>query len=116
MSTVLPARGIANGLLRGRSNGPFTMAVVAAEQSAQDADLFVLLQSGRLAPGRIYLNRIRETQLGRVFSRVAGVALGDAYKAESSHDLNQGPLHVPLTSMKRHHFGTSDVQVNPLTG
>ena len=59
--TVLPARGIANGLLRGRSNGPFTMAVVAAEQSAQDADLFAVLQSGRLAPGRIYLNRIRET-------------------------------------------------------
>ena len=66
--TVLPARGIANGLLRGRSNGPFTMAVVAAEQSAQDADLFAVLQSGRLAPGRIYLNRISEIQLGRVFS------------------------------------------------
>ena len=113
--TVLPARGIANGLLRGRSNGPFTMAVVAAEQSAQDADLFAVLQSGRLAPGRIYLNRIREIQLGRVFSRVAGVALGDAYKAEISHDLNHGPLHVPLTSTKRHHFGTGDVQVNPLT-
>jgi hypothetical protein len=46
---------------------------------------------------------------------VAGVALGDAYKAEISHDLDQGPLHVPLTSTKRHHFGTSDVQVNPLT-
>ena len=28
--TVLPARGIANGLLHGRSDGPFTMAVVAA--------------------------------------------------------------------------------------
>ena len=46
---------------------------------------------------------------------MAGVALGDAYKAEISHDLNQGPLHVPLTSTKRHHFGTGDVQVNPLT-
>ena len=112
--TVLPARGIANGLLRGRSNGPFTMAVVAAEKSAQDADLLATLQSGLLAPGRIYLNRIDEIHLGRVFSRVAGVALGDAYKAEISHDLNQGPLHVPLTSTKRHHFGTSDVQVNPL--
>ena len=113
--TVLPARGIANGLLRGRSNGPFTMAVVAAEQSAQDSDLFAILSAGRLAPGRIYLNRIREIQLGHVFSRVAGVALGDAYAAEISHDLNQGPLHVPLTSTKRHHFGTNDVQVNPLT-
>ncbi len=114
--TVLPARGIANGLLRGRSNGPFTMAVVAAEQSAEDSDLFAVLQSGRLAPGRIYLNRIREIELGRVFSRVAGVALGDAYKAEISHDLSQqGPLHVPLTSTQRHHFGTRDIQVNPLT-
>ena len=113
--TVLPARGIANGLLRGRSNGPFTMAVVAAEQAGQDSDLFAVLQSGRLAPGRIYLNRIREIQLGRVFSRVAGVALGDAYKAEIHHDLSQGSLHVPLTSTKRHHFGTRDIQVNPLT-
>ena len=113
--TVLPARGIANGLLRGRSNGPFTMAVVASEQSAQDSDLFAVLRSGRLAPGRIYLNRIREIQLGRVFSRVAGVALGDAYKAEINHDLSQGSLHVPLTSTKRHHFGTRDIQVNPLT-
>ena len=113
--TELPARGIANGLLRGRSNGPFTMAVVAAEQAGQDSDLFAVLQSGRLAPGRIYLNRIREIQLGRVFSRVAGVALGDAYKAEINHDLRHGPLHVPLTSTKRHHFGTRDIQVNPLT-
>ena len=113
--TVLPARGIANGLLRGRSNGPFTMAVVAAEESTRDSDLFAVLQSGRLAPGRIYLNRIREIQLGRVFSRVAGVALGDAYKAEIHHDLSQGSLHVPLTSTKRHHFGTRDIQVNPLT-
>ena len=53
--------------------------------------------------------------MGRVFSRVAGVALGDAYKAEIEHDLTQGALHVPLTSTKRHHFGTRDVQVNPLT-
>ena len=113
--TVLPARGIANGLLRGRSNGAFTMAVVAAEQTAQDSDLFAVLESRRLAPGRIYLNRIREIQLGRVFSRVAGVALGDAYKAEIDHDLSQGSLHVPLTSTKRHHFGTRDIQVNPLT-
>ena len=113
--TVLPARGIANGLLRGRSNGPFTMAVVAAEKSAQDSDLFAVLQARRLAPGRIYLNRIREIELGRVFSRVAGVALGDAYRAEIDHDLSQGSLHVPLTSTRRHHFGTRDIQVNPLT-
>jgi hypothetical protein len=112
--TVLPARGIANGLLQGQSNGPFTMAVVASEQSSSDQNLFSVLDNGRLAPGRIYLNRIREIQLGRVFSRVAGVALGDEYRASISHDLSQGALHVPLTSTSRHHFGTRDIQVNPL--
>ena len=50
-----------------------------------------------------------------MFSRVAGVALGDAYRAEIDHDLSQGSLHVPLTSTRRHHFGTRDIQVNPLT-
>ena len=112
--TVLPARGIANGLLQGQSNGPFTMAVVASEQTSSDQNLFSVLDNGRLAPGRIYLNRIREIQLGRVFSRVAGVALGDEYRASISHDLSQGALHVPLTSTSRHHFGTREIQVNPL--
>ena len=112
--TVLPARGIANGLLQGQSDGPFTMAVVATEQTSSDQKLFSILDSGRLAPGRIYLNRIREIQLGRVFSRVAGVALGDEYRASINHDLSQGALHVPLTSTSRHHFGTQDIQVNPL--
>ena len=112
--TILPARGIANGLLQGQSDGPFTMAVVATEQTSSDQKLFSVLDSGRLAPGRIYLNRIREIQLGRVFSRVAGVALGDEYRASINHDLSQGALHVPLTSTSRHHFGTQDIQVNPL--
>jgi hypothetical protein len=112
--TILPARGIANGLLQGQSDGPFTMAVVASEQTSSDQDLFTVLDRGRLAPGRIYLNRIREIQLGRVFSRVAGVALGDEYRASINHDLSQGALHVPLTSTSRHHFGTRDIQVNPL--
>ena len=112
--TVLPARGIANGLLQGQSDGPFTMAVVATEQTSSDQKLFSILDSGRLAPGRIYLNRIREIQLGRVFSRVAGVALGDEYRASINHNLSQGALHVPLTSTSRHHFGTQDIQVNPL--
>jgi hypothetical protein len=49
-----------------------------------------------------------------VFSRVAGVALGDEYRASINHDLTQGALHVPLTSTSRHHFGTRDIQVNPL--
>ena len=114
VSTQLPARGIANGLLHGTSDGPFTMAVVASEQADSPEALFQVLNSGRLAPGRIYLNRIREIEMGRVFSRVAGVALGDHYRASIQHDLNQGPLHVPLTSTRRHHFGTRDIQVNPL--
>ena len=39
-STNLPARGIANALLKGTSSGPFQMAVVAAEDPKTDADLF----------------------------------------------------------------------------
>ena len=69
---------------------------------------------GRLALGRIYLNRILEIQLGQVFSRVEGVALGDEYRASVNYDLSQGELHVPLTSTSRHHFGTQEIQVNPL--
>ena len=113
-STQLPAKGIANGLLRGRSDGPFQMAVVAAEDPTSDADLLAVLDRGRLAPGRIYLNRIAQIQNGTVFSRVAGVALGDTYTASLQHDLSQSALHVPLTSTHRHNFGTGEVQVNPL--
>lgn len=112
--TELPARGIANGLLKGRSDGPFQMAVVAAEDPQSDQDLLAVLDRGVLAPGRIYLNRIAEIQNRIVFSRVGGVAIGDAYSAEISHDLAAGPLHVPLTSTHRHHFGTREVQVNGL--
>lgn len=113
-STALPALGIANGLLRGRSDGPFQMAVVAAKNPRSDADILSVLDSGRLAPGRIYLSRVRQIQDGTVFSRVGGVALGDAYQASVTHDLSQGALHVPLTSTNRHSFGTNEVQVNPL--
>jgi len=113
-STQLPAKGIANGLLRGRSDGPFQMAVVAAEDPRSDADIVAVLDRGRLAPGRIYLGRINQIQNGTVFSRVAGVALGDTYTASLQHDLSQAPLHVPLTSTPRHNFGTGEVQVNPL--
>ena len=115
VSSVLPARGIMNGLLRGSSDGPFQMAVVAAEETQDERALIAVLDRGRLAPGRIYLNRIREIQTGRVFSRVAGVALGDQYKASIQHDLSQGSLHVPLTSTRKHHFGTRDIQVNQLS-
>ena len=113
-STALPAKGIANGLLKGRSDGPFQMAVVAAEDPGSDADILAVLDSGRLAPGRIYLSRVHQIQSGAVFSRVAGVAVGDRYDARLEHDLDQAPLHVPLTSTNRHDFGTGEVQVNPL--
>ena len=113
--TQLPALGIANALLKGRSDGPFQMAVVAAKNPQSDWDVLAVLDSGRLAPGRVYLNRIADINGRRVFSRVGGVAIGDAYLASLNHDLNQqGPLHVPLTSTHRHNFGTREVQVNPL--
>ncbi len=112
---ALPALGIANALLKGRSDGPFQMAVVAARNPLSNADLLMVLDQGRLAPGRVYLNRIAEINNRQVFSRVGGVAIGDAYEAQLKHDLQgQGPLHVPFTSTHRHHFGTRDIQVNPL--
>ena len=113
--TQLPALGIANALLKGRSDGPFQMAVVAAKDPNSDWDLISILDRGRLAPGRVYLNRIADIKGRRIFSRVGGVAIGDAYQASLSHNLaQQGPLHVPLTSTNRHNFGTREVQVNPL--
>ncbi|MFY8148484.1 MAG: DUF3370 family protein [Prochlorococcaceae cyanobacterium] len=113
--TALPALGIANALLRGHSDGPFQVAVVAAKNPNSDGDVLAVLDEGRLAPGRVYLDRLADIQNRRVFSRVGGVALGDTYQASLRHDLNsQGPLHVPLTSTVRHHFGTRDVQVNQL--
>ena len=113
--TQLPALGIANALLKGRSDGPFQMAVVAAKEPNSDWDLISILDRGRLAPGRVYLNRIADIKGRRIFSRVGGVAIGDAYQASLSHNLaQQGPLHVPLTSTNRHNFGTREVQVNPL--
>jgi hypothetical protein len=91
------------------------MAVVAASNPNSDADIVAVLDSGRLAPGRVYLRRIAEINNRQIFSRVGGVAIGDSYQAQLKHDLNrQGPLHVPFTSTNRHHFGTREVQVNPL--
>ncbi|MFM7264039.1 MAG: DUF3370 family protein [Cyanobium sp.] len=114
-TTRLPALGIANALLRGRSDGPFQMAVVAAKQAGTDADVLAVLDAGQLAPGRIYLDRIADINNRTVFSRVGGVALGDRYRATVRHDLQrQGPLHVPFTSTNRHTFGTGEVQVNAL--
>ncbi len=113
--TQLPALGIANALLKGRSDGPFQMAVVAAKNPVNDWDLLSVLDQRRLAPGRVYLNRIAQINSRQVFSRVGGVAIGDHYQATLKHDLaREGVLHVPLTSTNRHHFGTRDIQVNPL--
>ena len=114
-STALPALGFANALLRGQSDGPFAMAVVAAPSPGDEASVLATLDAGRLAPGRTYLGIIDRIHSRDVFARVAGVALGDRYSARISHDLDQaGPLHVPLTSTVRTHFGSGDVQVNPL--
>lgn len=113
--TPLPALGIANALLKGRSDGPFQMAVVAAKNPQSDNDILAVMDQGLLAPGRVYLQRIPEIHAGTIFSRVGGVAIGDHYQASLSHNLiQQGPLHVPLTSTRRTHFGTGEVQVNPL--
>ena len=113
-ATQLPSNGIANGLLRGRSDGPLQVAVVAARQPRDDNDILAVLDSGQLAPGRIYLERLRDIEVGYVFSRVAGVAIGDSYQASLNYDLGEGPLHVPLTSTVRHNFGTGEIQVNSL--
>ena len=114
--TQLPALGIANALLKGKSDGPFQIAVVAAGNNPRgDAEILSVLDQGRLAPGRVYLNRINEINNRAVFSRVGGIAIGDSYHASISHDLDsQGSLHVPFTSTDRHDFGTRDIQVNPL--
>ncbi len=112
--TEIPSLGIANALLKGHSDGPFQMAVVAAEDPRSDDDVLAVLDRGQLAPGRVYLRRVAEIQNRRVFSRVGGVAIGDTYTATLNHNLEVSPLHVPLTSTFRHHFGTGEVQVNPL--
>lgn len=112
--TEIPSLGIANALLKGRSDGPFQMAVVAAEDPRSNEDVLAVLDRGQLAPGRVYLRRVAEIQNRRVFSRVGGVAIGDTYTATLQHNLEGSPLHVPLTSTFRHHFGTGEIQVNPL--
>lgn len=115
LQTELPASGIANALLRGRSDGPFQMAVVAAREPQSDYDIVAVLDQSKLAPGRVYLNRIAEINNRRIFSRVGGVAIGDTYQATINHDLNsEGALHVPFTTTHRHNFGTKEIQVNAL--
>jgi hypothetical protein len=113
--TELPSLGIANALLRGRSDGPFEMAVVAAREPQSDYDIVAVLDQSKLAPGRVYLKRIAEINNRQIFSRVGGIAIGDTYQATLNHDLiTEGPLHVPFTSTNRHNFGTKEIQVNAL--
>ena len=115
LRTELPSLGIANALLRGRSDGPFQMAVVAAREPQSDYDIVAVLDESKLAPGRVYLKRISEINNRQVFSRVGGVAIGDTYQATINHDLSsEGPLHVPFTSTNRNNFGTKEIQVNSL--
>ena len=115
LRTDLPALGVVNGMLRGESDGPFHLAMVAAPSPATDMEIFSILDSRRLAPRRTYLTQQEAIERGLVFSRVSGVALGDTYQASLSHDLErQGPLHVPLTSTVRQSFGTGEIQVNRL--
>ncbi len=115
LQTDLPALGVVNGMLRGESDGPFHLAMVAAPSPATAEEIFSHLDSRRLAPGRTYLTQLEAIERGLVFSRVSGVALGDTYQASLSHDLErQGPLHVPLTSTVRQSFGTGEIQVNRL--
>jgi hypothetical protein len=91
------------------------MAIVAAPGQADDRALEGVLDRRQLAPGRTYLNQLAAIDNREVFSRVSGVALGDAYTASLSHDLSQeGALHLPLTTTSRQSFGTGDVQVNRL--
>lgn len=110
-----PGDATAVQMLRGESDGPFHLAMVAAPSPATAEEIFSHLDSRRLAPGRTYLTQLEAIERGLVFSRVSGVALGDTYQASLSHDLErQGPLHVPLTSTVRQSFGTGEIQVNRL--
>jgi hypothetical protein len=115
LRTVLPAEGVANALVRGESDGPFNLAVVAAPAQADTEEVLAVLDQQRLAPGRTYLSQQAAIANRQVFSRVSGVAIGDAYQAGIRHDLSRdGALHVPFTSTSRQSFGTGDVQVNGL--
>ena len=113
-STDLPSNGIANALIKGRSDGAFQLAVVAAKMPKSDQEILNILDSDQFAPGRTYLNKIDKIEDRSVFSRVAGVAIGDTYQASVMHNLLEMPLHVPLTTTNRHNFGTGENQVNPL--
>jgi hypothetical protein len=71
LRTDLPALGGVIGMLRGESQGPFHLAMVAAPSPATDEEIFSSLDSRRLAPGRTYLTKSESIERGLVFSRTA---------------------------------------------
>lgn len=109
----IPARGTANVLARGSSNGPIRLAVVATEDEPSPEAFFNTLQQGQLAAGRYYLNALPRIQRRDLFSRVSGVARGDRYNAEIDASLDR-PLHLPVTTTWRKHFGTGELQMNSM--
>jgi Protein of unknown function (DUF3370) len=109
----IPARGTANVLARGSSTGPIRLAVVATEDDPSPEAFFSTLQQGQLAAGRYYLNALSRIERRDLFSRVSGVARGDRYSAEVDTSLER-PLHLPLTTTWRKHFGTGELQMNSL--
>lgn len=112
-SLPIAARGSATVLARGISDGPISLAVVATDHNPAPEAFFAVLDRRILAEGRTYLADVHQIHQRQIFSRVGGVASGDRYQASLEADLQQ-PLHVPLTTTWRKHFGTQEVQINPL--
>ncbi|ABB58284.1 DUF3370 family protein [Synechococcus elongatus] len=112
-SLPIAARGSATVLARGVSDGPVHLAVVATDHNPDPDAFFSVLDRRLLAEGRTYLADLLRIQQRQVFSRVGGVAQGDRYEANLEADLQQ-PLHVPLTTTWRKHFGTQELQANSL--
>lgn len=112
-SLPIAARGSATVLARGFSDGPVHLAVVATDHNPDPDAFFSVLDRRLLAEGRTYLADLTRIEQRQVFSRVGGVAQGDRYEASVDADLRQ-PLHVPLTTTWRKHFGTQELQANSL--
>ena len=77
--TELPSLGIANALLRGRSDGPFHMAVVAAKKAQNDYDIVDVLDQGSLHVPFTSTNRhnfgTNEIQVNPLASRMVDSSL-----------------------------------------
>ncbi|WP_208675977.1 DUF3370 family protein [Synechococcus elongatus] len=112
-SLPIAARGSATVLARGFSEGPVHFAVVATDHNPDPNAFFSVLDRRILAEGRTYLADLQQIHHRQVFSRVGGVAQGDRYEANVEANLQQ-PLHVPLTTTWKKHFGTQELQANAL--